>query len=119
MGKTCWLSIAEDLADPTSATWATAAEIACARQNLVDENFRIGDAISTGDLVIDRNAVTSRDVTGLWVSCWLWINDDEVDGEGEGLPLPDARNAAADPIEEMLKSNAERLECILNEEDES
>lgn len=118
MGKTDWQSITADLPDMTSDTWATAAEIAAARRNVVNENFQVGNAITTGDLLVDRNAVTSRDTKGLWVSAWIWLDNGDIDGEGPGLPLADAKNQAADPIEEMLRSNAERLECILAEEDE-
>jgi hypothetical protein len=55
--------------------------------------------------------VTSRAATGLWVSAWIWVNADEVDGEG--LPLPDAANDVVDPIEARLTENTDRLERLL------
>jgi hypothetical protein len=107
MGKTLWSSILDDLPDPTHRTWATPVEIATARQNIQDENFQIGNAIDSGDLIVDRNAATSRAERGLWVSGWIWVHADEVDGEGWHLPLPDAAN---DVVEEACVSGAFDIE---------
>ena len=112
MGKTNWPATLPGLDD---SYWATPAEIAAARQNVQDENFQIGNAIETGDLLVDRNAVTSRAATGLWVSAWIWVNADEVDGEGLALPLPDAKNDVVDPIEQRLTDNAHRPQRMLDD----
>ena len=94
MGKTKWPATLPSLDD---SYWATPAEIAAARQNVQDENFQIGNAIETGDLMVDRNAVTSRAATGLWVSAWIWVNADEVDGEGLACRCPTPRTMSSIP----------------------
>jgi hypothetical protein len=51
MGKTNWPATLPSLDD---SYWATPAEISVARQNVQDENFQIGNAIETGDLMVNR-----------------------------------------------------------------
>lgn len=94
MGKTNWPGI---MPAPGGIVWATPIEIATARRAIIEEDLHFGNGCDTGDLVVDRNAITSRADTGLWVSAWVWINHTEL--SRDGLPLIDADN---DDIEEPV-----------------